>query len=84
MLRVDLLQGPLVAEHRREGPQLLWYVGFIVLQRVDSPLTRDQIHVLCIGRWLLNYWATREVLTLGILIILVICLAAFITASTPS
>ena len=26
--------------------------------------TRDQIHVSCIGRLILNHWATREVLPL--------------------
>ena len=26
-------------------------------------LTRDQIHLPCIGRWILNHWATREVST---------------------
>ena len=28
---------------------------------LSSP-TRDQIHVCCIGRWILNHWTTREVL----------------------
>ena len=28
---------------------------------LSSP-TRDQIHVHCIGRWILNHWTTREVL----------------------
>ena len=27
---------------------------------ISSP-TRDQTHVPCIGRWMLNYWTTREV-----------------------
>ena len=26
-----------------------------------SSLTRDQTHTLCIGRWSLNPWTTREV-----------------------
>ena len=84
LLRVDLLRWPLVTEHRPEGLQLLWCVGLIALQHVESSLTRDQTHVPCIGRWILNYWATREVLTLGILRVLVTCLAEFITASTSS
>ena len=27
-----------------------------------SPLTRDGIHVACIGRWILNHWTAREAL----------------------
>ena len=29
---------------------------------VSSSLSRDQTHISCIGRWILNYWITREVL----------------------
>ena len=54
----------LVAVHRPEGSQSLWCVGLIALQHVESFLSRDQIHVPCIGRWILNYWTTREVLAL--------------------
>ena len=30
-------------------------------QAHESSWTRDQIHVPCIGRWILNHWTTREV-----------------------
>ena len=36
------------------GHVALWYVG--------SSQTRDQTHVSCIGRQILNHWTTREVL----------------------
>ena len=29
---------------------------------MESYWTRDGTHVLCIGRWILNHWSTREVL----------------------
>ena len=29
-------------------------------QHVESPLTRNQTHVPCIGRQILNHWTTRE------------------------
>ena len=28
---------------------------------LKGPLTRDRTLVLCIGKWTLNHWATREV-----------------------
>ena len=33
----------------------------IAPQHVESSQTRDWTHVPCIGRWILNHWATREV-----------------------
>ena len=39
-------------------PQYLWCMGFIALQHVESSQTRDWT---C-GKWILNHWATREVL----------------------
>ena len=30
-----------------------------------SSLTRDQIYIHCIGRWILNHWTTREVSALA-------------------
>ena len=46
---------------------------FIALQSLSCPiacgmfsLTRDGSHIPCIGRWILNYWSTREVLAIYI------------------
>ena len=41
--------------------QQLWLMGLVALQHVESSWTRDQTHVLCIGRWVLNHWTMREV-----------------------
>ena len=30
-------------------------MGFVALRRVESPQTRDQTHVTCIGRHVLDY-----------------------------
>ena len=35
---------------------------------VESSWTRDQTHVLCIGRQILNHWNTREVQNVTFLI----------------
>ena len=43
--------------------QQLWHPGLVVLKYVKFSLTRDQTHVLCIGRWILNQWTTREILS---------------------
>ena len=45
--------GSVVAMH---GPAAPWRVG--------SSRTQDRTCVLCTGRWTLNYWITREVITL--------------------
>ena len=44
--------------------QQLWLIGLAALQRAESSLTRDQTHVPCIGRQILNHWTTREVLVI--------------------
>ena len=36
-------------------------MGLIAPQHVGSSRTRDRTHVPCIGRWILNHCATREV-----------------------
>ena len=36
---------------------------------VGSSWTRDGTHVLCIGRWALNHWTSREILQLIILLL---------------
>ena len=38
------------------------YMGLVALQHVGSSQTRDQTHVPCIGRLILNHWTTRAVL----------------------
>jgi len=35
--------------------------SLVAPQHVESSWTRDQTHVLCIGRRILNHWITREV-----------------------
>ena len=43
--------------------QYLWHPILIALQHVEFSLTRDQTCVLCIGRWILNQWTIREILS---------------------
>ena len=38
----------------------------VVLWHVESPWTRDETSILCIGRWILDHWTTREVLSVVI------------------
>ena len=45
----------------RAPTQSLWCLGLITRQRVASSWIRDQICVPCIGRWIPNHWATKEV-----------------------
>ena len=42
--------------------QWLWYTGLVAPWHVRSSQTRDQTHVPCVGRRILNHCATREVL----------------------
>ena len=37
-------------------------MSLVALQHAESSQTkpRDQTHVPCIGRWILNHWVTRE------------------------
>ena len=39
----------------------MWRTGFVALRHVGSSRTRARTHVPCIGRWILNHCATREV-----------------------
>ena len=39
----------------------MWCTGLVALQHVGSSRTRDQTHVPCIARRILNHCATREV-----------------------
>ena len=41
--------------------QVLWLTGLVALQHVGSSQTRHRTRVPCIGRQILNHWATREV-----------------------
>ena len=42
-----------------------WHTGLVAPWHVGSSYTRAGIHVPCIGRRILNHWATREVPTYG-------------------
>ena len=46
----------------RVQAQQLWHMGLVAPQHVGSSQTRARTHVPCIGRWILNHCATREVL----------------------
>ena len=54
----------LAEEHRLWGAQAQWWslVGVIDPRRVESSQSKDRTRVLCVGRWILNPWATKEVL----------------------
>ena len=49
-------------EGSRAQPQQLWRTGLVALRHVGSSRTRAQTRVPCIGRQILNYCTTREVL----------------------
>ena len=36
-------------------------MGLVAPRHVGSSRTRARTHIPCIGRWILNHWATREV-----------------------
>ena len=44
------------------GLQELWHPGLAAPWHMDSFLTRNQTHVPCIGRQILNHWTPKEVL----------------------
>ena len=44
----------------RAQVQQLWLMTLVALWHVGSSWTRDQTHVSCIGRLILNHWITRE------------------------
>ena len=39
----------------------MWHTGLVALWHMGSSQTRARTHVPCIGRWILNHGATREV-----------------------
>ena len=41
--------------------QWLWHTGLVAPRHVKSFWTRDQTHVPCTGRQILNHWTTRKV-----------------------
>lgn len=43
--------------------QQLWGTGLVVPWNVRSSRNRDRTHVPCLGRWILDQWTTREVLS---------------------
>ena len=45
----------------RAWAQQLWRKGFVCPRHVGYSWTRDQTHVLCIGRRILNHWTMREI-----------------------
>ena len=45
----------------RAQAQQLWHMGLVAPQHVGSSRTRARTRVPCIGRWILNHCATREV-----------------------
>ena len=42
--------------------QQLWCTALVTSRHAESSWTRDQTHVSCIGRQILNHWTTREAL----------------------
>ena len=54
----QLLQSP----GSRAQTQQLRCTSLAAPQHVDSPPSRDQTRVSCIGKWILHHWATREAL----------------------
>ena len=77
LCRLLLAVASFVAEHRLQGVQtsIMWLLGsrarteqlqctgLVAPQHVGSSQIRDQTHVTCIGRQILNHWMTREVLS---------------------
>ena len=39
----------------------LWHTDLVTPRHVGSSVTRDQMHVHCVGRWILNHQTTRGV-----------------------
>ena len=58
----------------RAQAQQLWCMGLVVPRHVGSSWKRDRTHVPCIGRWILNHCATREVPVAVLLFLLLLLL----------
>ena len=54
---------------RASGLQLLWPTGWVDLPQVELSGSRDQTYVPCTNRWIPNYWTTKEVLNLFLLLL---------------
>ena len=46
------------------GLRWLCHTALVAPEHVEASQTRDRTHVSCIGRWILNHWTFREVLSL--------------------
>ena len=44
----------------RAQVQQSWYTCLAVPQPVGTSQTRDQTHIACMTKWILNHWPTRE------------------------
>ena len=47
--------------HMDSSACTVWRTGLVALRHMESSWTRDQMHVLCIGRQILYHRTTREV-----------------------
>ena len=47
----------------RAWAQQSWRTGLVALRHVGSSRTRDRTRIPCIGKWFLNHWTTRNVLS---------------------
>ena len=63
---------------------LFWHMGLVAPLPVDTSQTRDQTHVLCVGRWILIHYTTREVLSfLSVVVRMSTPTSQFIPACSP-
>ena len=49
-------RGPSICSSRALEHRLSWRLGLVALRHVGSSWTRDQTHVPCIARQILNHW----------------------------
>ena len=55
------VRASLAAEHGLQSTGSVGVApGSAALRHVESSWIRDEIHISCIGRWILNHWTTRE------------------------
>ena len=53
-----------------------WHMGLVAPLPVDTSQTRDQTRTLCVGRWILIHYTTREVLFF-------ICSSPYVNSNLP-
>ena len=60
--RLLIAMASLVSQHSLLGTWalVLWRMGLVGLERVESSQIRDRTGDLGIGRWILNHWNTGE------------------------